>query len=206
MNKDTQKIALFDLDGSLADFEGAMRRDLEALRAPSEPAITDGMNLHDLEDNPHIQSRMHLIKSKPGWWSSLARIEHGFEILREAQRIGFHIDILTKAPSKTPRAWTEKVEWCQAQQELAEADIHLTMNKGLVYGTMLFDDYPRYMDMWLASRPRGLGIMPATPDNAGYSHPNVIRWNGSNFWEVSQVMQIAYDRRPYEELLIKYHA
>ncbi|MGD1065503.1 MAG: hypothetical protein ABR975_01660 [Vulcanimicrobiaceae bacterium] len=131
---DYERVALFDLDGSLADYDLAMRRDLQPLRAP--------------------------------------------------------------------KAWTEKVEWCKEQPELVTADIHLTMNKGLVYGTFLYDDYPVYMDLWLANRPRGLGVMLTTPDNAPYAHPNVVKWDGTNLEEVQRAMQIAYDRAPRTALLL----
>jgi 5'-nucleotidase len=199
----SEKIALFDLDGSLADFDRAMRRDLRLMRFPGEPEIADDTNLHDLEKNfPYIAARMDFIKSKPGWWRELPRIEPGFSIVREAQRIGYHIDILTKASRKQSQAWMEKVEWCKQQRELAEADIHLTMNKGLVYGRLLFDDFTDYMTEWLRHRPRGLGIMPVTPYNGAYSQPNVVKYDGTNVDAVVAAMQIAYDREEKEPLVL----
>ncbi len=190
-----EKIALFDLDGSLADFDHALRRDLRLLRGPREAEITETTNLHELEDEfPFIKARMDFIKFKPGWWRTLRRIEVGFTIVGEAQKIGYHINILTKASRHNAAAWMEKVEWCHKQPELANADIHLTMNKGLVYGKLLFDDYPVYMDKWLLHRPRGLGIMPATLDNAEYSHPNVIKYDGTNLQEVVAAMERAFMR------------
>lgn len=196
-----EKIALFDLDGSLADFDGAMRRDLRLMRFPGEPEIADDTNLHDLEKrSSYIKERMECIKSKLGWWRELPRIESGFAIVREAQRIGYHIDILTKAPRTKSQAWMEKVQWCETQPELANADVHLTMNKGLVYGRLLFDDFEDYMTDWLRHRPRGLGIMPVTPYNGGFSHPNVVKYNGTNFSAVVSAMQAAYDREEREPL------
>lgn len=199
----TEKIALFDLDGSLADFDGAMRRDLRSMRFPGEPEIADDTNLHDLEDGlSYIRARMDFIKSKRGWWRELPRIESGFAIVRAAQKIGYHIDILTKAPRKQPQAWMEKVEWCEEQAELVEADIHLAMNKGLVYGKLLFDDFPKFMTQWLRHRPRGLGIMPVTPYNAEYSHPNVVKYDGANIDAVVSAMRSAYDRDEKEPLVL----
>lgn len=199
----TEKIALFDLDGSLADFDRAMRRDLRLMRFPGEPEIADDTNLHDLEaEFSYIEARMNFIKSKRGWWRELPRIESGFAIVREAQSIGYHIDILTKASRKQSQAWMEKVQWCEEQPELAEADIHLTMNKGLVYGKLLFDDFPYYMTKWLRHRPRGLGIMPVTPYNVAYSQPNVLKYDGANIEAVVTAMQIAYDREEKEPLIL----
>lgn len=198
-----EKIALFDLDGSLADFDGAMRRDLRLMRSPGEPEIADDTNLRDLEDRfSYVRARMDFIKSKRGWWRELARIQSGFAIVREAQRIGYHIDILTKASRKQSQAWMEKVEWCEQQPELDDADIHLTMNKGLVYGKLLFDDFPEYMTEWLQHRRRGLGIMPLTSYNTGYSHPNVIKFDGANVRVVVSAMQAAYDRDEKAPLIL----
>jgi 5'(3')-deoxyribonucleotidase len=200
---EAEKIALFDLDGSLANFDGAMRRDLRLMRFPGEPEIADDTKLHDLEaEFSYIKARMDFIKSKPGWWRKLPRIDSGFVILREAQRIGYHIDILTKASRKQSQAWMEKVQWCEKQPELAEADIHLTMNKGLVYGKLLFDDFPDYMTKWLRHRPRGLGIMPVTAYNGAYSQPNVVKYDGTNVEAVVTAMQIAYDREEKEPLIL----
>jgi 5'-nucleotidase len=200
---DYDRVALFDLDGSLADYDLAMRRDLRPLGASGELAITADTNLHELEDQfPHIKARMNLIKAKPGWWLTLPRIEMGFVIVNLAREMGYRLNVLTKAPLNHTKAWTEKVEWCKGQPELVTADIHLTMNKGLVYGTFLYDDYPVYMDLWLANRPRGLGIMLATPENAGYKHPNVIQWDGTNLEAVTRAMQAAYDRAPRESLVL----
>jgi hypothetical protein len=200
---DYDRVALFDLDGSLADYDLAMRRDLRPLCAPQEPPITVDTNLHELEDrHPHIKARMDLIKAKPGWWLTLPRIEMGFVIVNLAREMGYQLNVLTKAPFHHTRAWTEKVEWCKGQPELAAADVHLTMNKGLVYGTLLYDDYPVYMDLWLANRPRGLGIMLATPENSEYKHPNVVKWDGTNLKKVARAMQAAYDRAPREALVL----
>jgi 5'-nucleotidase len=196
------KIGLFDLDGSLADYEAALERDLERLRAPEEAIHTREMNLYDLENEPHYEARMQLIKALPGWWLSLERIEMGFEVVRMAEAFGYEINVLTKGPGKHPLAWAEKIQWCNAQPELAKKQVHITMNKGLVYGTFLYDDYSVYMNAWLEHRPRGLGIMPVTATNADYTHPQVIRWDGSDRSraKVQEALEIAYTRGFKEDL------
>jgi 5'(3')-deoxyribonucleotidase len=186
------KVALFDMDGSLADFDGATIADLNRLRSPAEPLTP--VNFRELDRFRYMRARMHLIHGQPGWWRKLGRIESGFTVLRLAEKIGFEINILTKGPRSHPQAWAEKLEWCQAQPELRTRAVHITVNKALVYGVMLFDDYPAYMDAWLAHRPRGLGIMPATPNNGGYEHPRVVRWDGKNIAEVERAMRAAYQR------------
>ena len=91
-------------------------------------------------------------------------------------------------------------ERCEEQPELAEADIRLTMNKGLVYGKLLFDYFPDYMTKWRRHRPRGLGIMPVNPYNVAYSQPNVVKYDGANIEAIVTAMQIAYDREEKEPL------
>jgi hypothetical protein len=196
-------VALFDLDGSLADFEGALRRDLIALQAPSEPPIPD--NLWSAEKHEFIRHRMRLIKNQSGWWRNLDRIEKGFEVLVMAKEIGFDTQILTKGPGSHAMAWQEKVEWCRAQPELSGLPVHIVADKGLVYGNVLYDDFPDYLSRWLQHRPRGLGIMPVRASNEGFAHPNVVHWKGETEQDRQQMYDLlsrVYQRQPSEPLQI----
>jgi len=199
---DTQgiDIALFDMDGSLADYEGALVRDLEELRAPGEPPVAV-QNLWEIESQDHVRARMRLVKRQPGWWLNLAPITAGMQILDLCRRSGFDIHILTKGPKKHSNAWDEKVQWCQRYVG-PDVDIHVTSDKGLVYGKLLYDDYPDYMLRWLAHRPRGLGIMPVTRHNAGFTHPNVVKWDGTNLETVTRAITTAKRRKPGEDLVL----
>lgn len=193
------KIALFDMDGSLANFDDAMRNGLEAMRAPQEPPIPD--DLWDMEKMPHIAERMRLIKSEPSWWRKLGRIDEGFQVMTWAREIGYHIDILTKGPAAHPMGWAEKMQWCQDHVE-KPFDTHITQNKGLVYGTMLYDDFPDYVLAWLEHRPRGLVIMPYTRSNEEFCHPQVLRWDGTNGGMVRFAMRQAFLREPGQPLIL----
>lgn len=185
------RIGLFDMDGSLADFETALRAGLESLRSPAEPPLTD--DLWEQERLPHIRERMRLIKATPGWWRSLAPIPDGMRVVEAARAIGYQVNVLTKGPAAHPSAWAEKLEWCRTHLG-DDVDVHITMNKGLVYGTFLYDDFPDYMLKWLEHRPRGLGIMPDTPANRNFTHPQVIRYDSTNFEAVHEALLIAYTR------------
>lgn len=193
-------IALFDMDGSLADYEGALVRDMEAIRSPDEPVVTRE-SLWELEKSEHIRARLRLIKRQPGWWLNLEPIAAGLQILELCQRLGFDIHVLTKGPKRHSNAWTEKVQWCQ-QHIGPNVDVHVTSDKGLVYGKLLYDDFPDYMIRWLEHRPRGLGIMPVTPHNRGFTHPNVVKWDGSNVDEVTRAVLAAKNRKPGEDLVL----
>jgi len=153
-------IALVDMDGTVADFDGAMRRELALLRAPGEPETHDETIY---EDVPHIKVRRRLIKGRPGFWRNLEPIQRGMDLVTALQWLGFGIHALTKGPRSTPVAWKEKVEWCV--EHLPDAMITLTEDKSLVYGKVLADDWPAYYRPWLAHRPRGMVIVPRQPWN-----------------------------------------
>jgi len=175
-------VGLIDMDGTLCDYQGALARDLEALRAPNEPPVADG------DDTPAwLRARENVVRRQPGWWRNLSQLQLGFDVLAELRALSFEIHVLTKGPLSTPSAWTEKLEWCQ--QHLPGVPVTITMDKGLVYGKVLVDDYPPYVERWLTWRPRGLVVLPAQPWNAGFTHKNAIRYDGRNLAEVRAALR-----------------
>lgn len=193
-----ENIALFDMDGSLADYVFVLCDQLNRIAGPGEEEVTPA-NLYALEKHDYIKHRMRLIKTQPGFWLNLPPIEIGLQALELASNVGFKIHILTKGPKRVANAWKEKVEWCQANIS-EDVDIHITSDKGLVYGKLLYDDYPEYMLRWLGHRPRGLGIMPVTPYNKDFKHPNVVMWDGTNEDELEQALTVAFNRQSGEPL------
>ena len=168
----SEPIALFDLDGTLADYDAAMRRDMRLLQAPSEPEWE-----RQLDDDPeYLRERVNLIRRQPGWWENLEKYPPGFEILSEVRALGFQCHVLTKGPATAQSSWTEKLRWCQ--KHVPDLLVTVTQDKGLVYGKVLVDDWPGYVSRWLEWRPRGLVIMPAHPWNEALEHPNVLRYTG----------------------------
>jgi len=184
-----EKIALFDMDGTLTDYIGQMQHDLLSLAMPSDPVCEDFHNTPKC-----IENRMDLIKRQQGWWLRLPRLELGFKIYDICVKTGFTTHVLTKGPRNTPSAWGEKLEWCKENGLMNRSGITVTLDKGLIYGRVLVDDYPDYMLRWLKWRPRGLGIMPAHSYNKNFDHPNVIRCDGNNMDEIAKRLQLAYDR------------
>ncbi len=184
----THHIALFDLDGTLADYDGQMRRDLRRLQRPGEAEHP----LHDSNSPNHIDARIELIKAQTGWWLNLPRLSLGFDILRVAQELGFQVQILTKGPHNTPSAWSEKVQWCH--RHIGRwVKVTVTEDKNLVYGKILVDDTPEYLLGWLEYHAGGWGIVPAQPANEGFVHPRVIRYDGINLNKVRRKMQSMLD-------------
>ena len=126
----SEQVFLVDMDGTVADYEKAMLRDLAKLRHPLEPCLGD-IDLYD--DVPEwLEQRMRLIKQQPNWWLNLDPMPTNLWIVELAAEIGFTIHVLTKGPNHTPAAWSEKLGWCQ--KHLPNADVTITQNKGLVYG------------------------------------------------------------------------
>jgi 5'-nucleotidase len=169
-------IALIDMDGTVADFDGAMIRELQKLAAPGEGPFLgpDGRYL----DLPHIRARRKLIRSRPGFWRSLPTYEPGFEIMAMLKALGFRCHVLTKGPKSEPAGWMEKVEWCR--RHIPDIPVIITENKSLVYGRVLVDDWSDYFLPWLEHRPRGLVVAPAHPWNENVTHPQVVRYFGTN--------------------------
>jgi 5'-nucleotidase len=182
-------LALVDMDGTLCDFDAAMSRELARLKAPGEPDVSP----YD-ESIPWIEARRDLVKSKQGFWLGLEKFKLGFDIYECLNEIGYKVHILTRGPTKMPEAWGEKVQW--ALQHLPGVPITLTHDKGLVYGKVLVDDWPKYIDAWLAHRPRGLVVMPAQFWNKGLYKDDrrVIRYDGTNLDEVRDRLTVQYQK------------
>ena len=186
-DRPAEPIALFDMDGTLADFDKSMRAKLANLRSPGEDPRADETAY---EDVPYVKARRRLIKSQPGFWRDLERIPLGFQLLEEALAQRFMCQILTKQPRKIPAAASEKIEWCS--QHVPDLPIHLSEDKGVVYGKLLCDDWPEYIERWLMWRPRGLVIAVAQPWNIDIEKrfpKNVVRFDGGNFAYVRERMQ-----------------
>jgi len=191
----TKPVALVDMDNTLVDYEGQLLKDLGNLRSPEEQEVGVYEPWPD-----HIRARARLIKDKDGWWRNLPDFKLGWDVYRILHDLEFDVHILTKGPNNAPQAWTEKVQWCQKNLEDSDDSITITGDKSLVYGRVLVDDYPGYMDRWLKWRPRGLGIMPAHHYNEGYKHPNVIRYDGTNLEEVRRILAIVKERTAGKDL------
>ena len=172
------QIALFDLDDTLADYCGQLLEDLRQIASEFEPAPELFKGQH------HIEARGHVITSQAGWFLKLKKFQLGWDVLEVAKDIGYSISVLTKGPTSKHIAWAEKVEWCNRHLTDFIDGVTITHDKGLVYGALLVDDWPEYIEQWLKHRPRGLVVMPAHDYNADFKHPNIIRYDGTNIEEI----------------------
>lgn len=180
-----EDIALFDMDGTLCDYDLALRKSMEELRSPFEPPYA-GVPKDD--DSAYLRARADLIRSKTNWWAELPRFELGFDIWELADNLGYRRMILTQGPKRNPKSWMGKKMWIDKNIG-TDVDITITRDKGLVYGKILVDDWPDYITRWLEWRPRGFVIMPAQKHNAGFVHEQVIRYDGKNLEQISELMK-----------------
>jgi hypothetical protein len=176
MIKESEKIALFDMDGTLCDYETKLIADLSLLRAPTEMLVTSVPK----DDAPkYLRARADLIRLTTEWWENLPKFQLGFDIWDLIGDMRWRRMILTQGPKKNPNAWMGKKMWIDKNLG-TDVDITITRDKGLVYGKILVDDWPDYILRWLEWRPRGLVIMPASKQNIGFSHKQVVRYDGEN--------------------------
>ena len=191
-------IALFDLDGTLCDYDSAIRRDYDKVKSPDGPPYIPSFN--NSNQSGYIKNRIRLIRNQVGWWENLEEFKLGFDVLNIARELNFALHILTKGPYSSTNAWTEKVKW--VRKHILDGKITITEDKSLVYGKVLVDDFPGYIKEWLIWRPRGLVIMPAHEWNNEYVHPNVIRYDGSNLEQVRSAMNTVKNRKSLERLIL----
>jgi 5'-nucleotidase len=170
-----EQIILFDMDNTLCDWDGAMRRDLARV-IPDEyrDKIEAWLGSERKCRPPWVESLMAVIRTQAGWWRELEPLKIGMQLLNLVLHTDWETHVLTKGPATKPQAWAEKVEWCRANI-VRQVPLTICSDKSMVYGKVLVDDYVPYMEHWLKHRPNGLGLMPAQPYNEGFEHPNVIR-------------------------------
>ena len=181
------QIALIDMDGTVADYSGAIRRSLKRLSSPYEPDLPD--DIHNVPD--WLERRMNMVKSQDGFWRELPPITRGLLVVDILVDMGFVTSVLTKGPNKTRSAWTEKAQWCDKYlpgSPLFMVDAEQPeRHKALVYGRVLFDDFPPYAEAWLKVRPRGRVLMLERSYNTDWKHERALIIRES--WDDKKVME-----------------
>jgi len=171
--EESENIALYDMDGTLCDYQGQLTNDVRKMQSPEEDPYTIMKR-----DPDHIREMIQVIRKVPGWWRDLPKFQLGFDVWELTTRLGFRNCVATKGPYNNPPAWGEKMEWCKNHLPSGTV-IHITEDKSALYGRVLVDDWPPYIKAWLKHRPRGLVVMPAHPYNEEFKHPQVVRYDGS---------------------------
>lgn len=172
----TRKIALVDLDGTLADYDGAMAKGLISLSAGVEfPTPLQGVGFTREQNPPWLQERERMVRSMPGFYRNLAEIPMGMYMFRNLLQEHFECHIATKCPSHNSAvAAMEKIQWCEGHLGY-EPKVTICGDKSLLFGDLLFDDWPGYTTPWLDRHQDGIVLMLDQPWNATYEHERVIR-------------------------------
>lgn len=184
------------MDDTLFDWSGEIVRGLNELKSPTEELITVE-SFRSIKEIPHIEARIELIKSRPKFYRNLPINPDALSVWEAARSIGYDCQILTKGPYYASQGWTEKYD-CIREHLGPTINVHIVMDKSLVYGAVLYDDYPNYLIPWLKRRPRGLGIIPDQPINREFSHPQVIR-HKDNLQEIYTALEKEFKRRVEEK-------
>lgn len=194
--KKSELIALFDMDGTLCDYNKSLVEKLNRLRSPQEEMAKE----EDLFSLPSfLEERKNVITESQSFWENLPRFQLGWDVYNISLDLGYKPVILTQAPRFKPFSLSGKLIWLNKNFP-SGVDFNMTRDKGLTYGKVLVDDFPPYIERWLKWRENGLVIMPANQGNKTYSHPNVIRYDGNNLEEVRKALSIAKERMPKEKL------
>jgi 5'-nucleotidase len=189
---DIKPIGLIDMDGTVADMASVYSKALASLRSPAEPSDTHFLPTTRGEP-AYLKARKDLIKSQPGFWRNLPRLELGFDVVQAMKELDYSLHVLSKAPLGIDSAWSEKAGWCREHLPGIPVTV-LDEGKHLVYGRVLVDDWPAYFMPWLAVRPRGLVVAVAHPWNDSVVHSRVIRYDGTNLAQVVEALEKAKAR------------
>lgn len=88
-----QKIALFDMDGTLCDYVEAIHTELNKVKSPKEPKVDPFLIGYDPKYQ-YLWKRMDLIKSKVEFWANLPRMQLRFDVLEMTKEIVIKVDIM----------------------------------------------------------------------------------------------------------------
>lgn len=186
-----KRLCLLDMDGTLVDFDKAQYADLQRLASPGETEhiqAPDTFSDNDAHDPPYIKARKRMIKSQPNWWVNLEKYKPGWEIYAILQEFDFRFQVLTKGPHYTGDIWRQKFEWCRNHLG-PDMPLTVTEDKSITQASVLVDDWIPYVEPWLKGNPNSLVIMPAHRWNDGFTHPQVVRYTGTNADEVREAIR-----------------
>jgi hypothetical protein len=178
-------IAYFDMDDTLVQYTPAIERDYNLYKGPNDPGFSP-----ENKKIPYLRKRIDLIRSVPGWWLSLEPHQPGFEILEVCKELGFEIRVASRGPNRCDNAWMEKFMWCK--KYLPGVGVTITLDKSVLLGDLLVEDYPEYLDAWLENNPKSHGIIMPYTRNSDYEHDRVFEYRNSP-QDLKERLEVVYD-------------
>lgn len=165
-----------------------------SLSAGVEPPTSfDGVGFTREQNPPWLQERERMVRSMPGFYKNLAEIPMGMYLFRNLLQKHFECHIATKCPSHNSAiAAMEKIQWCEAHLNFDMPKVTICGDKSLLFGDLLFDDWPGYVAPWLERHQDGIALMLEQPWNMGYKHERLIRVENKNpFTYIDAINQLA---------------
>lgn len=169
-------VILFDMDGTLCDWFGKIIKDLNTIKGPDEPEITE---IPKGGIKKYLRTRLDVLMQRIDWWVDLEPLPLGMDLWNIAGELGFERMILTQGPRRNPEAWTGKKIWVDKFLGI-DTKVTITRDKSIVDGAILIDDWPLYVLPWLQEHPSRSVILPQGPHNTTFKHKRSITYTGNN--------------------------
>lgn len=181
-------VLLVDMDGVLADFDGALwegtkdlvEYDIESLEDQRHRFLTD--HLGSQFDRRLVRG----VVERPGWFRDLPVMVGALEAMEEIRETGVEIWVCTKPLEANPSCRDDKGAWLREHFPYLEGRMIIAPDKSLVVGSVLLDDAPH---------PTSIGRAlwrPVLFDSVWHRHD--ARYAGFESWSW---------RDPVEDLLSK---
>mgnify|MGYP001558513322 CR=1 FL=1 len=169
-----QIVVLFDMDDTLCDLSGALARDMNLIKSPSETGFAPP--LPGQKSPPYLKARKIMVFNQPNWWLNLECYEPGWDILYEVQKLGYEFQIASKPSPDCHDSARQKLEWVETY--LGSVVTHLTGDKSRIRADFMVDDWIPYGSKWLDNNPNGRLIIPYHVWNKDFQHDRAIHCRG----------------------------
>lgn len=175
-----RKIILIDMDGVLADFEGAFLTQYRA-KFPQHYYIPleDRKEFAIFNEYPEeLSEDVRSIYSASGFFKNLPIIDGAKEAVLKMQEFGHEVFICTSPINRFKNCVTEKYLWIASNfgHEMTKKII-LTKDKTLIHGDILIDDKPEHFGI---NTPTWEHILFDAPYNRQITNKRRITWDN---WE-----------------------
>jgi 5'-nucleotidase len=169
-------LILVDMDGVLADFEGAFLRDWRQ-QYPDKPFISldQRRTFYLLEDYPReLRSEVHGVYTALGFFRKLDPIPGAIEALHIMRALSHEVFICTSPLYDYENCVLEKFQWVEDHLGKAWTQrIVMSADKTVVYGDVLIDDKPLITG---ATQPQWEHIVYDQPYNRESESPRRLTW------------------------------
>jgi len=159
----SRPLILLDCDGVLADFVGAVCRELELMQLP--PKKPEDFTTWNLEETlgAEVFDRVSRAISARNWAKIIHPYEGSGNFVHQLRIIG-HVVCVT-APWDSPTWMESRYKWLSKCFGFTRQDVFFTSRKGLLRGDYLIEDSLANVNAWEGDD--GLGIILDRPWNQG---------------------------------------